>query len=216
MKRETKLTRRETLLKLLAGGGALSLAGCGLDARSPAALAVLESAEKLTRLAQRALLAPREALAREYRPEDISSCFRPNGSIAPDDPDYQDALATNFADWRLEVGGLVDNPLKLSLADLRAMPSRSQITRHDCVEGWSCIAQMERRAAGERARRRRAEARGALHRLLLRRHARTDARRQRPILRDDRPRRRLSSADDPRLRDERRAAAGRARRAAAG
>ena len=141
MKRETKLTRRETLLKLIAGGGALSLSGCGLDARSLAALAVLGSAENLTRVVQRALLAPREALAREYRPEDISSYFRPNGSTAPDDPDYQDALAANFADWRLEVGGLVENPLKLSLADLRALPSRTQITRHDCVEGWSCIAQ---------------------------------------------------------------------------
>ena len=141
MKRETRLTRRETLLKLIAGGGALSLAGCGLDGRSPAALAVLESAETLTRFAQRALLAPRGALAREYRPEDISSYFRPNGSTAPDDPDYQDALAANFADWRLEVGGLVENELKLSLPDLRALPSRSQITRHDCVEGWSCIAE---------------------------------------------------------------------------
>ena len=141
MKRETKLTRRETLLKLIARGGALSLSGCGLDARSLAALAVLGSAENLTRVVQRALLAPREALAREYRPEDISSYFRPNGSTAPDDPDYQDALAANFADWRLEVGGLVENPLKLSLADLRALPSRTQITRHDCVEGWSCIAQ---------------------------------------------------------------------------
>jgi len=141
MTRETKLTRRETLLKLIAGGGALSLAGCGLDARSPAALAVLEKAETLTRLAQRALLAPREALAREYRPQDISSYFRPNGSTAPDDADYQDAAANGFADWRLEVGGLVDNPLKLSLADLRAFAPRTQITRHDCVEGWSCIAQ---------------------------------------------------------------------------
>ena len=141
MTRETKLTRRETLLKLIAGGGALSLSGCALDARSPAALAVLESAEALTRTVQRALLAPRQALAREYRPQDISSYFRPNGSTAPDDSDYQDALAANFADWRLEVGGLVDNPLKLSLTDLRALPSRTQITRHDCVEGWSCIAQ---------------------------------------------------------------------------
>ena len=140
MKRETKLTRRETLLKLIAGGGALSLVGCGIDARAPAALNILESAERLTRFAQRALLAPRQALAREYRPEDISSYFRPNGSTAPDDPDYQDAAARLFADWRLEVGGLVDNPLKLSLADLRALPSRTQITRHDCVEGWSCIA----------------------------------------------------------------------------
>jgi DMSO/TMAO reductase YedYZ molybdopterin-dependent catalytic subunit len=141
MKRETKFTRRETLLKLIAGGGALSLSGCGFDARSPAALAVLESAEALTRTVQRALLAPRRALAREYRPQDISAYFRPNGSTAPDDPDYQAAADNGFADWRLDVGGLVDNPLKLSLADLRALPSRSQITRHDCVEGWSCIAQ---------------------------------------------------------------------------
>ena len=48
-------------------------------------------------------------------------------------------MANGFADWRLEVGGLVEQPLELSLADLRAMPSRTQITRHDCVEGWSCI-----------------------------------------------------------------------------
>ena len=86
-------------------------------------------------------MAPRQALAREYRPEDISSYFRPNGSTAPDDPDYQDAAANGFADWQLEVGGLVENELKLSLAELRALPSRTQITRHDCVEGWSCIGQ---------------------------------------------------------------------------
>ena len=26
-------------------------------------------------------------------------------------------------------------------AELRALPSRTQITRHDCVEGWSCIGE---------------------------------------------------------------------------
>jgi len=44
-----------------------------------------------------------------------------------------------FAAYRLEVGGLVERPASLSLADLRALPSRTQITRHDCVEGWSAI-----------------------------------------------------------------------------
>ena len=48
-------------------------------------------------------------------------------------------VKNNFADWNLEIGGLVDNPAKFSLADLRAMPARTQITRHDCVEGWTCI-----------------------------------------------------------------------------
>ena len=48
-----------------------------------------------------------------------------------------------FADWRLRVDGLVVNPLDLSLADLRAMPQRTQITRHDCVEGWSAIGKWQ-------------------------------------------------------------------------
>ncbi len=47
--------------------------------------------------------------------------------------------ANNFADWKLKVDGLVESPSEFSLAELRAMPSRTQITRHDCVEGWSCI-----------------------------------------------------------------------------
>ena len=44
-----------------------------------------------------------------------------------------------FADYRLVVDGLVERPLSLSLAELRALPARTQITRHDCVEGWSSI-----------------------------------------------------------------------------
>ena len=39
----------------------------------------------------------------------------------------------------IEIDGLVERPAKLSLQELRALPAREQITRHDCVEGWSCI-----------------------------------------------------------------------------
>ena len=141
MKRENAPNRREALLRLLAGGGALSLSGCGLDPSAPGVLSILESVEALTRRVQRALLAPREALAPEYARADISSYFKPNGSVDPDDADYLAARDKNFSDWTLEIGGLVESPRKLSLADLRALPSRTQITRHDCVEGWSCIAQ---------------------------------------------------------------------------
>jgi DMSO/TMAO reductase YedYZ molybdopterin-dependent catalytic subunit len=99
---------------------------------------ILDKAEILTRVTQRALVSP-TALAREYSEADISTEFKANGSTDPDDNEYKAHAATNFADWKLKVGGLVEQPLELSLTDLRAMPSRTQITRHDCVEGWSCI-----------------------------------------------------------------------------
>ena len=79
------------------------------------------------------------ALAREYAETDISSEFRANGTIEPSDPDYQRLAESGFMDWRLEVGGLVARPGSFSLSELKELPSRTQITRHDCVEGWSCI-----------------------------------------------------------------------------
>ncbi len=133
------LSRRKLLLGLGAGALAAPLSGC--DAGSPAALSILDKAERLTTAVQRALLAPRTALAPEFPQSAITSTFKPNGSVDPDDPGYIALRQGGFADWKLEVGGLVDRPMTLTLADLRGLPSRSQITRHDCVEGWSCIGQ---------------------------------------------------------------------------
>jgi DMSO/TMAO reductase YedYZ molybdopterin-dependent catalytic subunit len=126
----------------LVGAGA-SLAGLWLGAcnkltENPTSAGILRSAEGLTRRAQR-LVTDRKALAREFTPADISPDFRPNGSTNPQDPTYVAHLQNGFADWRLVVDGLVEKPLSLSLADLRSLPTRSQITRHDCVEGWSSI-----------------------------------------------------------------------------
>jgi DMSO/TMAO reductase YedYZ molybdopterin-dependent catalytic subunit len=101
-------------------------------------LRLIGLAESATRRAQRALV-PRSALAREYPEADISRQFRANGTFNPGEPAYQALAARNFAGWRLALGGLVEQPLELSLAELRALPARTQITRHDCVEGWSCI-----------------------------------------------------------------------------
>ena len=50
-----------------------------------------------------------------------------------------EARDEHFVNWKLDIGGLVDKPMQLSLAELGQMPARTQITRHDCVEGWSCI-----------------------------------------------------------------------------
>ncbi len=199
MKREAALSRRQMLASVALGGAALGLAGCDRLSNTPASLSILDSAENLTRRVQRALLAPRDALAPEYSPADLSKTFKPNGSTDPDDPDYVKNRDEQFANWKLDVGGLIDNPMQLSLADLRDLPSRTQITRHDCVEGWSCIGKWKGAPARADLEDGRAEAFGALHRVLLRRHAGADARRDRTILRDDRSRRRFSSADDPRL-----------------
>src|ERR1700678_1815496 len=139
MKREAVLSRRRMLARCGRGGAVWGLAGCDRLSNDPMSLSILDATENLTRRVQRALLAPRDALAPEYGPADISTKFKPNGSTDPDDPDYVKARDENFANWKLDIGGLVEKPMQLSLADLRILPARSQITRHDCVEGWSCI-----------------------------------------------------------------------------
>jgi DMSO/TMAO reductase YedYZ molybdopterin-dependent catalytic subunit len=137
-----KLSRRALLKTAVIGGAGLVLSGCdAFDGLSDdgSLRDFLASANSLTYRVQR-LLAGRNALAEEFTEADIRQPQRPNGSTAPDDEVYKSLLSSNFADWRLEIGGLVEKPLSLSLAQLQAMPSRTQITRHDCVEGWSCIA----------------------------------------------------------------------------
>jgi DMSO/TMAO reductase YedYZ molybdopterin-dependent catalytic subunit len=139
MTRDSGVNRRQVFARAAVSALGLGLAACDRLSSAPQSRSVLDAAEALTRVAQRALLAPRDALAPEYGPGDLSPSFKPNGSVDPDDADYVKARDSQFVDWKLVVDGLVDYPLQLSLADLRAMPSRSQITRHDCVEGWSCI-----------------------------------------------------------------------------
>ena len=133
-----RINRRKMLTGAAASLGALPLAGCDLYSQNPTVLKILDSAERITESAQRLFLS-QQSLAPEYTEADISAHFRANGSTDPDDPTYQGLAQSGFADWHLEVCGLFDHPLQLSLRDLRAMPSRTQITRHDCVEGWSCI-----------------------------------------------------------------------------
>jgi DMSO/TMAO reductase YedYZ molybdopterin-dependent catalytic subunit len=132
------LTRRQMLLRGSSLLGGLLLAGCDRLTNAPSFRRVLESAEGLTYRSQRLLLGS-GALAREFRESDLSPVFRSNGTSFPDTDVYRRLLEGEFADWRLAVGGLVAKPLSLSLPALRAMPARTQITRHDCVEGWSAI-----------------------------------------------------------------------------
>lgn len=127
---------------LIAGGAGLLLAGCDKVAAIPQARKILFAGEDMHRGLQRALL-DRGALAPEFTREQMSPIFRANGTRDPGTPDYAAMVADKFAGYRLTVGGLVDRPLALSLDQLASMPSRSQITRHDCVEGWSAIGQWQ-------------------------------------------------------------------------
>jgi DMSO/TMAO reductase YedYZ molybdopterin-dependent catalytic subunit len=130
--------RRRFLRNALTAMGAGLLAGCDQLSQTEWAPKVLASAETLSHAVQR-VLAPHAALAREYAEADISPVFRANGSTNPQTPEYLALTRDDFRSYRLGVGGLVARPLSFSLAQLRALPQRTQITRHDCVEGWSVI-----------------------------------------------------------------------------
>lgn len=131
-------TRRRFLVGSTLGAGALALSGCDVLDQNGGIDAVLRSAEQLTMKAQR-LLQGRNALAREFTEADISPSFRVNGTSVPDSDEYAVLAEGEFKGWKLKVGGLVERPQEISLADLRKLPARTQITRHDCVEGWSAI-----------------------------------------------------------------------------
>ncbi len=131
---------RRTWLRGLAATAAAALASaCDRIAGDPTVRAGLRGAERLNHGVHRALF-DRRTLAREYPDSAISEIFPANGSIDPADPGYRALAAGGFSGYRLVVDGLVDRPLDLDLAALRALPSRSQVTRMDCVEGWSAIA----------------------------------------------------------------------------
>jgi DMSO/TMAO reductase YedYZ molybdopterin-dependent catalytic subunit len=138
MNNDNNITRRGLLTRLLAATSVLALGGCEKLSESGWFPKVLGLGEKVTYKMQR-LAMPRKAMAQEFPAADLSPQFRSNGTSMPNNPMYRTLAARGFADYRLRIGGLVERPLALSLADIRMFPSRTQITRHDCVEGWSAI-----------------------------------------------------------------------------
>ena len=139
----TIITRRQALIGGFAGSGLL-LTGCSKIFQADALTdsmsfqRVLAAAQSWTRATQRFLLGG-GGMAREYEPSDISPRFKANGTYNPGGEYYDRQAAERFVNWRLTIDGMVAHPLSLSVAELRRLPSRSQITRHDCVEGWSAI-----------------------------------------------------------------------------
>jgi DMSO/TMAO reductase YedYZ molybdopterin-dependent catalytic subunit len=132
--------RRGFIGRALAGAATLLLSGCYDLSEKPWFTNILGKVEDLTRTAQHLFAGP-QTLAPEYTKADIAPLFRANGTLDPGTPEYNKHVATNFRDWRVTVTGLVEHPLSLSMAEIRTLPARTQITRHDCVEGWSSIGE---------------------------------------------------------------------------
>ena len=86
------------------------------------------------------LLLDRAAPQAEFGREDISPFFWPNGKV-PTCDEWKALAAGDFKDYRLKVRGLVENPVELSLDDLRALNKKTQITLHHCIQGWSGVAE---------------------------------------------------------------------------
>jgi DMSO/TMAO reductase YedYZ molybdopterin-dependent catalytic subunit len=140
------ITRRSLLKAGLATTASLPLAGCSafdfLRERDNAMREFMISINNLTYKAQRLLLSA-DQLAPEFSMADIRQDQHPNGSTDPDTEDYVALSDNSFADYQLQVDGLVERPMRYTLDALRAMPARTQITMHNCVEGWSCIAKWQ-------------------------------------------------------------------------
>jgi DMSO/TMAO reductase YedYZ molybdopterin-dependent catalytic subunit len=130
--------RRRFLRVMFASMGAAVLGACDRLSGNDTFAEMLKSAQHLSRAAHK-LVTGRRAMAQEFTEADIAPSFRSNGTQMPNSKRYQALMHDGFAHWALDVGGLVEKPMRFSLADLKAMPSRTQITRHDCVEGWSAI-----------------------------------------------------------------------------
>jgi DMSO/TMAO reductase YedYZ molybdopterin-dependent catalytic subunit len=134
---------RRRFLRGVAGSiAALGVAGCDRLSQSEWFPKVLESAEKLNERVAK-VVTGRKAMAQEFTAADLSPTFRSNGTAQPNNPEYAALAAKGFDGYVLDVGGLVATPRRFSLAELRALPSRTQITRHDCVEGWSAIGKWQ-------------------------------------------------------------------------
>lgn len=145
MKATRLITRRRAIITGLASFGGLILTRYPKDL-PPTYGNLLRMGDTLTYATHRVLL-PRQSLVKEYSREAITS-FPATGTTDPGVSEkstlgdaYRRLRSGQFADWRLSVEGRVATPRTFSLAELKELPSRTQITRHTCEEGWTAIGQ---------------------------------------------------------------------------
>jgi DMSO/TMAO reductase YedYZ molybdopterin-dependent catalytic subunit len=128
--------------KLIAGipaAGSLLLTACK-EELPPTYGSLFGLSDALTFASQRLLLR-NQPLVREFARDRITKNFPAINETNPQSDRYQHLLAGGFAEWRLPVEGLVSKPTELSLEALKRLPSRTQVTQHNCEQGWSAIAE---------------------------------------------------------------------------
>jgi len=146
MEEQPIFSRRQAIVTGLTTIGGLILPGCSKPL-PPTYGKILRMGDMLTYTTHRALL-PGQSLAKEYTYRDITS-FPATGTTNPGDPvksrrpneEYALLHRNLFKDWRLSIEGQVARPGTYSIADIHKFPSRTQITRHTCEEGWTAIGQ---------------------------------------------------------------------------
>jgi len=134
------ISRRGLLTAGAATAAGTLLSGCDALYEGISMQPALDFGQWLSHKAHRLLLA-HQPLVREYKLADISPDFPPNGTEMPAGFGYFELMISQFANWRLKVDGLVRNPLSLSLKEIKELPSRTQVTQHNCDEGWTAIGQ---------------------------------------------------------------------------
>jgi DMSO/TMAO reductase YedYZ molybdopterin-dependent catalytic subunit len=118
----------------------LLLPGCKKLSEADTSRLILRGGEGISMRVQRLLMTER-TLAREFPRQKISAFFPTTGTTLPTGDAYKRLVDTRFKDWKLKVEGLVQRPLALTLSELHDLPGRTQITQHQCDEGWTAIGE---------------------------------------------------------------------------
>jgi DMSO/TMAO reductase YedYZ molybdopterin-dependent catalytic subunit len=127
------IERRLFMKKSLSLGALTLLTGCDLTGDESAVDRILHAMSSWNDGVQHAIF-DTDKLAPVYTEADITDPF-PFNAYYPE----EQVTVVKEEDWKLELGGLVADKKKWTLAELRALPQEQQITRHICVEGWSAI-----------------------------------------------------------------------------
>src|SRR6185436_11277868 len=127
-----QIERRLFLRQTLSLGALTLLTGC--DVNDIAGVQTVTGAMSKWNDGVQAWLFNPDRLAPEYTEADITKPFPFNAYYKRDRVPYVDG-----ASYKLELSGLIEDRRSWTLEQLRALPQRSQITRHICIEGWSAI-----------------------------------------------------------------------------